>query len=215
MQEIILIDKPRGISSYDVIRCLKPHFPKGTKIGHAGTLDPQATGLMIVGVGAGTKKLNKYLKLPKVYEAEVLFGVQTDSGDLDGKIVAEQEVPSINEAKLETELHKLTGKIKLAVPMYSAVKIGGQPLYKYARRGDTSVEAPIKEMEIKWIKLHGLNCASDRCVAKIELEVASGTYIRSIAEELGRRLNLPATLQNLRRTKIGDFKIENAISLPH
>lgn len=213
MDAIILIDKPKSITSYDVIRRLKPRFPKGTKIGHAGTLDPQATGLMIIGVGAGTKKLREYLKLSKVYEAEVLFGIKTDSGDLDGKIIEEREVAAMDEAALLKTMAGMIGKIKLAAPMYSAIKIRGQSLYKYARRGDASVEAPEKEMEIKWIKLHDLSCESGRCVAKIELEVASGTYIRSIAEEFGRRLNLPATLQNLRRTKIGDFKIEGASAL--
>ena len=210
MENLLLIDKPPGITSYDVIRRLKPRFPKGTKIGHAGTLDPQATGLMIIGVGPGTKKLNSYLKLPKIYEAEVLFGVKTDSGDLDGKIMEEKTVERLDSTILGDAISKMVGKIRLAVPMYSAVKIGGQPLYKYARRGAATVTAPEKEMEIKSAKLHDLQCASGRCVANVTLEVASGTYIRSIAEELGRRLGLPATLQNLRRMSIGEFKVEDA-----
>ncbi len=214
-KDILLIDKPGGITSYDVIRQLKPRFPKGTKIGHAGTLDPQATGLMIIGIGPGTKKLNEFLKLPKVYEAEVLFGVKTDSGDLDGKIIEEKPAGKIDPAALGDTVAGMIGKIKLAVPMYSAIKIGGKPLYKHARQGNTSVAAPIKDMEIKSAKLHGLECAEERCVAKITLEVASGTYIRSIAEELGHRLNLPATLQSLRRTKIGVFRIEDAEKLEH
>lgn len=211
-EEILLIDKPSGITSYDVIRRLKKSYPKGTKIGHAGTLDPRATGLMIIGVGSGTKKLNDYLKLPKTYEAEVLFGLKTDSGDLEGKIIEEKSVNEINKAELEITISKMIGKIKLAVPIYSAIKIAGKPLYEYARNGE-DIKPPEKEMEITSAKLLGLACDAGKCRASIFFDVASGTYIRSLAEELGARLHLPATLSALRRTSIGDFQIANAAKI--
>lgn len=208
-QDIILIDKPAGITSYDVIRHLKTRFPKGTKLGHAGTLDPRATGLMIIGVGPGTKKLNEYLKLPKIYEAEILFGVKTDSGDLAGQIIEKKAITNIDENLLEKTLNEMTGKIKIAVPVYSAIKLKGKPLYKYARQGE-AITPPVKEMEIISSEFRVLKCEADSCSADIIFEVASGTYIRSLAEELGARLGFPATLKNLRRIKIGGFKIEDA-----
>jgi tRNA pseudouridine55 synthase len=208
-QDILLIDKPSGITSYDVIRKLKPRFTKGTKLGHAGTLDPRATGLMIIGVGPGTKKLNEYLKLPKVYEAEVLFGLKTDTGDLDGQIIEKKIITESDLANFGDVISEMKGKIKIAVPSYSAIKIKGKPLYKYAREGK-DIAPPEKEMEIISYELRGLNCDPESCTAKIIFEVASGTYIRSLAEELGRRLEIPATLASLRRTKIGDFSIEDA-----
>ncbi len=211
-QDILLIDKPFGITSYDVIRQLKPRFPKGTKIGHAGTLDPRATGLMIIGVGPGTKKLHEYLKLPKVYEAKVLFGTKTDSGDLEGKIIEKKGVAESDLSNLGDVISKMIGKIKIAVPIYSAIKLNGKPLYEYAREG-TNITPPEKEMEIISSSLQNLSCANNACIASLVFEVSSGTYIRSLAVELGARLALPATLAALRRTKIGDFKIEDAENL--
>ncbi|MEK9175341.1 MAG: tRNA pseudouridine(55) synthase TruB [Patescibacteria group bacterium] len=208
---ILLIDKLKGITSFDVIRILRKKLGK-KKMGHAGTLDPLASGLMIIGIDKGTKKLNDFLKLPKVYEAEVLLGIQTTTGDMEGKIIAQKNVETVSMDDTNKVLENMVGKIILPVPIYSAIKIASKPLYKYART-NLAVRPPSKEMEIFWIKLINSSlCTNPKnsLIISIELEVASGTYIRSIAEEIGRRLGYPATTKNLRRTKIGDFKIEDA-----
>jgi len=209
--EIILIDKPKGITSFDVIRILRKKLGF-KKMGHAGTLDPLASGLMIIGIEKGTKKLNGFLKLQKVYEAEVLLGIQTTTGDMEGNIIAQKKVENISEKEIEKVLQSMVGKITLPVSIYSAIKVAGKPLYKYARK-HLAVKQPSKEMEVFWIRFVALRPNAENknsFIISIELEVASGTYIRSLAEEIGRRLGYPATIKELRRTKIGDFKIEDA-----
>ncbi len=219
MDEIILIDKPAGITSFDVIRQLRRKLGI-KKMGHGGTLDPLASGLMIIAVGKETKRLNEFLKLPKVYEAEVLLGISTTTGDLEGNIVEEKEVKELDPKKIRGVLDAMVGKIILPVPLYSAIKVGGKRLYKTARQGEKAPELPKREMEIFWIKLIGENHLDKEfsfpapwLVISLELEVASGTYIRSIAEELGRRLGYPATIKSLRRTRIGQFSIDQAEQL--
>ncbi len=218
-------------------------------MGHAGTLDPMATGLMIIGVGEGTKMLGEYLKLSKTYEAEILLGVRTDTGDVTGN-----EIPSSNDqfpnnnsiSKISNEeikriLKGMVGKLPLPVPAYSAVKRGGEALYKKARRGEV-VDTPVKTMEITDVEFLGFGILPlekggdpkgegfksstsedlgtsfykegiNSLIVSVHFDVTSGTYIRSLAEELGRRLGVPATLVGLRRTRIGDFKIEDAQTL--
>lgn len=211
MEDILLIDKPKGITSFDVIRILRRKLGI-RKMGHAGTLDPLASGLMIIGINKGTKKLNKYLKLPKVYKAEVLLGKKTTTGDLEGEIIESEKVDSIDIKKVKDTLSKMKGKITLPVPLYSAIKIKGTPLYKRARKGH-DIKPPEKEMEILNIKLINSFKQEEFYILSLTIEVSSGTYIRSIAQELGRKLGIPATLANLRRTEIGKFKIEDALSL--
>ncbi|MEW6617349.1 MAG: tRNA pseudouridine(55) synthase TruB [Patescibacteria group bacterium] len=208
-ENIILIDKPKGITSFDVIRALRRKM-NIRKMGHAGTLDPLATGLMIIGINEGTKKLSDYLKLPKTYDAEILFGIKTDSGDVDGKIIEEKTIPPFEKEKIEDALHQMIGKRKIQAPMYSALKVAGKPLYKYARAGDTSVVAPEKEMEVRGIEFLGERCENQRQIISARIDVSSGTYIRSLAEEIGKLLGVPATIKNLRRIRIGEFTIEQA-----
>ena len=214
--EIILVDKPKGITSFDVIRMLRRKFgatPKSPlwKMGHAGTLDPNATGLMLVGVAGGTKKLATLIGLSKTYEAEVLFGVKTDTGDTDGKILEENKIPVV-ESALREALASMVGTLALAVPAYAAVKQGGEALYKKARRGEVVVP-PVKDMRVARAELVRVEQEGGNTIAHIIFDVGSGTYIRSLAEELARRLGTIATLKNLRRTRIGDFDIKDAIKL--
>jgi len=217
-KDIILIDKPKGITSFDVIRTLKKRFKETRKrssvpkYGHAGTLDPLATGLLIVGIGEGTKKLNQYLKLPKEYKVEVLVGIRTTTGDMEGDVVDEAQVPNISKEDIQKVLQGLIGTVVLHVPAYSAIKVGGERLYKKARRGE-KVTTPKKEMSIKTIKLITLTRENTYLQLVLQMEVGSGAYVRSIAEEIGRRLGYPATVKELRRTKIGDFKVSDAEQL--
>ena len=146
---IILIDKPKGITSFDVIRRLRREL-NIKKMGHAGTLDPLASGLMIIATEKDTKKLNDYLKLPKVYEAEILIGESRTTGDMEGEIVEKKEVNSLE--NVEEILSSLVGSIDLPVPKYSAIKVEGQALYKKARKG-MDFKPPIKTMVINSINL--------------------------------------------------------------
>lgn len=208
-EDILLIDKPVGITSFDVIRRLRKKLGI-KKIGHAGTLDPLASGLMIIGAGKGTKKLTEYIKLSKEYIAEVLIGEKRTTGDMEGEVVESADVHDISEKEAQEVLKEMVGILLLPVPLYSAIKQDGQRLYKKARKGQEVGELPIREMGVIEAELLSVICADEKCVLKIKFYVGSGTYIRSLAEELGRRLGYPATLKSLRRTKIGDFTIEKA-----
>jgi len=217
MPELLLIDKPKGITSFDVIRILRKqfgikkssHILKAPKIGHAGTLDPLATGLLLVGVGKGTKKLQDLVGLPKTYNVQILFGKKTATGDMEGKVLEQKDNIEIEDEDLRVALQKLIGKLKIPVPVYSAIKKDGIPLYKKARKGE-EVIAPVREMEIFDVRLLQQNKNREEYVITVEMDVASGVYVRSVVEELGRILNLPATVKELRRTKIGDFDIKDA-----
>lgn len=200
----------------DVIRTLRKQL-NIRKIGHAGTLDPLATGLMLVGIGPGTKKLTELIKLDKEYIAEVRIGERRTTGDLEGEILEEKEVVSLAKEAVESALVTLLGTLTLPVSAYSAIKVDGIPMYKRARKaekqGEIVSEVPVRDMRVDEIELIHFAVGDGRAVATVRFKVGSGTYVRSLAEELGRRLGYPATLQNLRRTKIGEFDIENAVPL--
>lgn len=215
-QDILLIDKPKGITSFDVIRVLRKELGI-RKMGHGGTLDPLATGLMIIGVESGTKKLHEYLKLPKEYVAEIRVGERRSTGDLEGEILEEKDVTSLEEEVVKKVLSTMLGTLALPVSAYSAIKKDGVPMYKRARKAEKTGEVindlPTRTMQVFEAELQKVMCAENRGVLTVRFFVGSGTYIRSLGEELGKRLGYPATLQNLRRTKIGDFKIEDARTL--
>lgn len=211
MEQLLLIDKPQGITSFGVVARVR-RMLNVKKVGHAGTLDPMATGLLLLGIGEGTKKLAEYLKLPKTYEATIRLGVRTTTSDLEGEVLEEQAVPPLSEAEARTAIEGLIGTLTLPVSAYSAIKQGGVPLYKKARRGE-SVVLPMREMEVHSAEFLGISCADGRCDIKARFDVGSGTYIRSLAEEIGKRLGVPATLASLRRTRVGDFRIKDARTL--
>ena len=219
LPELLLVDKPKGITSFDVIRQLRRQTGV-KKFGHAGTLDPLASGLMLLGVEQGTKKLGELIKLDKEYIAEVRIGETRSTGDMEGDIVDELEVTEsvdVLQRNIATVLKTFTGTHRLPVSAYSAIKVGGVPMYKRARKaeltGDTIINIPMRDMTIHEVELQSVEVANGRGVATIRFAVASGTYIRSLAEELGRRLGYPATLQNLRRTQVGKYRIEDAEQL--
>ena len=224
--EILLIDKPAGITSFDVIRCLRKIYSeshsgeKAPKMGHAGTLDPLATGLMIIGVGAGTKKLQEYIKLDKEYMAEVLLGERRTTGDMEGEVTDEKavvEAVEILRSKISTALKDMKSILTLPVSAYSAIKKDGVPMYKRARasekKGEEVSEVPMRDMTVYEAELLDIKSRDGKAVATVRFYVASGTYIRSLGEELGRRLGYPATLKSLRRTKVGEFDIKDAVPL--
>lgn len=209
----MFIDKPKGITSYDVIRVLKRKL-KVKKMGHAGTLDPQATGLLIIGIGKGTKRLKDFVELPKTYYMEILLGKRTETGDLDGAVIEQKDVFDIDEQQLKKVIEDLEGEIELPVPIYSAVKHKGIPLYKYARKG-IKIEGKVRRTRIFYLKLIELLKDSHQIVLKMEMKCSKGTYARSLGEELGRRLSIPTTLKEVRRLKIGEFDIAQAQKLEY
>lgn len=212
--EILLVDKPVGITSFDVIRRLRKSLGI-RKMGHAGTLDPLASGLMIIGVGTGTKRLAEYIKLDKVYETQILLGQKRSTSDMEGEVLAEKELrENVSEHKLIETVDSLVGSLKLPVSSYSAIKQGGVPLYKKVRQGKVIDELPVREMVVHEAEFLGSEAVEINekkfQLVSVRFHVGSGTYIRSLAEELGSRLGYPATVFELRRTKIGPFDIKNA-----
>jgi tRNA pseudouridine55 synthase len=221
LPELLLIDKPRGMSSFGVIRVLrrKTGF---RKFGHGGTLDPLATGLMLIGAGRGTKQLGTLLKLDKEYVATVRIGESRTTGDLEGAVITQQAVAgSFSPEKISATVAMLVGTHTLPVSAYSALKRDGVPLYKRARaaasRGETFTDVPMRAMTVhdalflnqKSVHIDGLPMQE----LTIRFRVASGVYVRSLGEELGRRLGYPATLTALRRTQVGPYRVEQARTL--
>ncbi len=218
---VILVDKPYGISSQDAITKVKKAIGS-TKIGHAGTLDPLATGLLVVLLGDATKLSSYLLEDNKVYVGEITIGITTDSLDKEGKITKIKEVPfdSIRLEEVDKVLKNLQGKINLRVPMHSAIKHNGMKLYDIARKGDKlseelkSVEAPIKENEIfELYRISDLKFINDTLVFEFFAHVSKGTYIRSLCEEIGNRLGFPAYMTALRRIKAGSLSVDNSYTL--
>jgi len=204
---VLLIDKPFGMTSHDVVNDVRRRF--GTRrVGHAGTLDPMATGLLVVAVGPATRFL-QYLPLePKVYVADVHFGRSTTTYDAEGETVSEQPVPEDLRGAIEAALPAFMGLIQQTPPMYSAVKVAGKPLYKYARSGQEVKREPrtvhISTFEIE--KLEG-----DR--AQMRIVCSGGTYVRSLAHDLGGAIGCGAYLAGLVRTEVGRFTREMASPL--
>lgn len=206
--QIILIDKPAGISSFGVVakvrKKLRDEFGKKIKVGHTGTLDPFATGLLILLSGKMTKKSSDFLKLDKEYIAELKLGYVSSTGDTEGEITKVNDINTdINEIK--KILNNFNGKINQKVPAFSAVKINGQRAYKLARAGK-EFETPTREIEIYAIEILDYNYPK----LKIRCHVSSGTYIRTLAEDIGKALGTGAYLTALRRTKIGNYSVKDA-----
>lgn len=210
---IILIDKPAGISSFGVVAKvrgkLKAEFGKKIKVGHTGTLDPFATGLLILLTGKMTKKSSDFLKLDKTYEATLKLGYTSTTGDPEGEI---REYSEISEfcalSDIKSILSGFIGKITQTPPKFSAIKINGQRAYKLARKG-ADFEVPSREVTIYNIEILDYNYPELR----IRCDVSSGTYIRTLAEDIGKKLGTGAYLTALRRIKIGDYDIKDAKTL--
>ncbi len=214
LSSLLLIDKPKGISSFTVIRKLR-RLTGVRKMGHAGTLDPLASGLMLIGVEKGTKQITGLVGLDKEYIAEVLLGEKRSTGDMEGEMLESRDYAhDLSEGKIREALAALLGDITLAVSAYSAIKKDGVPMYKRARaaekKGEVVLEVPVRLMKVYEAELLNLREIDKRLIATVRFRVGSGTYIRSLGEELGSRLGYPATLANLRRTKVGEYRVEDA-----
>jgi tRNA pseudouridine55 synthase len=204
---ILLVDKSKGITSYDVIRNIKKDYPKGTKIGHTGTLDPFATGLLIILIGRpATKLMNQFHKLKKRYIVDAQFGFETDTQDITGKIISKSDdgiVPTHED--IESTIKKsFLGSIEQMPPQYSAKKIKGKKAYELAREGKR-VELKPKKIQIYEFKILEYNYP----YIKLEILCSTGTYIRTLIKDLARKLGTYATATELRRTEIGSFSIKD------
>ena len=207
MDGLLLIDKPGGISSHDIVQAVRRAAGQ-RKVGHAGTLDPLATGLILVALGRATRTLEYLLARDKRYEAELHLGQRTDSYDADGEIVSTHDGPLPDQATIDVQLTAFRGEILQKPPIYSALKRRGEALYKKARRGETV------ELEARPVTIYELTL-SDWSPPYLTLHVhcAKGTYIRSLAHDLGEALGVGAHLSGLRRTAIGDFSLAQATPL--
>ena len=208
---MILIDKPAGISSFGVVAKVRGYLRNEcghkVKVGHTGTLDPFATGLLILLSGKMTKKSNEFLKLDKEYIADLKLGFKSSTGDPEGEIEkVDDRVPDAKE--IEDILQTFIGEIEQIPPKYSAIKINGQRAYKLARKG-VDFEVPMRRIRIYNIEV--LEYEYPRLA--IRCRVSSGTYIRTLAEDIGLKLGVGAYLTALRRTKIGEYSVDKACTL--
>lgn len=206
MDGILIIDKEKDYTSRDVVNIVGKKF-KTKKVGHTGTLDPLATGVLVVCVNKATKVCELLTSLDKEYIADFKLGLLTDTLDIEGNILKEEKI-NINKEDLILVLNKIKGKYMQTVPIYSAIKVNGKKLYEYARN-NTPVELPKHEVDIKEIELLEFNGDS----FKIRIKVSKGTYIRSLGNDIAEMLNTNATMTNLRRTKQGLFDIKDAIKI--
>jgi len=202
---LLLADKPVGWTSHDVVAVLRTRLPRGHKVGHAGTLDPKATGLLLLLLGRATRSSAALLGLDKVYAGSLRLGVETDTGDLEGRIVRESPLPPLSPEALREAFAAHLGALELPVPAYSAVKHEGRNLYDYARKGEA---VPVKTRTTDIHAFDLLSWASPE--ASFRLACSSGTYVRAVAESVGRRLGCGAVLSALRRESIGSWRVEDA-----
>ncbi len=212
MDEVLLIDKPKGMSSFGVVARVRRQLSKEVghkvKVGHTGTLDPFATGLLILLAGKATKRSGEFLKLDKWYEATVRLGAVSTTGDVEGEISENDDAkePSVEEVK--RVLKEFTGEILQKVPRYSAVKINGRRAYDLARKG-VKVEMPTRQVTVYALELVSYKWPE----LVIRCHVSSGTYIRALGEDIGARLGVGGYLTELRRTRVGEYKVEDAVKL--
>ena len=204
---ILIIDKPAGITSHDVVAKVRKAL-KTKKVGHTGTLDPLATGVLIVCVEKATKLVNYLTCDEKTYEVEMKFGIKTDTGDITGKIIDEDPNYDIDISIIKNTMNKFIGKQKQIPPMYSAIKINGKKLYELAREG-IEIEREAREIEILDIR----NIEWKNEILKYTVHCSKGTYIRSLCEDIAKELGTIGTMTNLRRIQSGEFQIKDAIKI--
>jgi len=204
---ILLVDKPQGITSHDVVARMRKVF-RIKKIGHAGTLDPMATGLLLIMVGKATKVSQYLMSHSKEYTGTVRLGQETDSQDAEGEIVAEKPVPALTEADVLAQIKTFLGDQYQTPPMYSAKKVNGQALYKLARQGKT-VEREARVIHVSRFEMTKFDLP---CISFV-VASSKGAYIRTLAHDLGNKLGCGGHLCELRRTMVGKFSIENANTL--
>ena len=211
MNGILIIDKPKGITSRDVVNTVVKSF-NTKKVGHTGTLDPIATGVLVVCVGSATKLVQELTCNDKEYIASVELGILTDTLDNTGNIIKEEKVIKDKE-EIISVLNSFKGKYMQEVPIYSAVKVNGRKLYEYARE-NKKVELPKREVEIENIELIGdIEYKDNKTLFNFKCSVSKGTYIRSLIRDIALKLNTIGIMTDLRRIRQGKFKVENSVNI--
>ena len=204
---ILIVNKPQGITSHDVVARVR-RITGVRKVGHAGTLDPMATGVLLLCLGQATRVSEYLMDSDKVYLARIRLGITTDTYDADGQVTSQADATGVSRGDLERELARLVGRLEQTPPMYSAVKHEGVPLYRIARRGKT-VERQPRPVEVQAVDLIKWSPPE----AEIRIQCGKGTYVRALAHELGQRLGCGAHLTGLIRTASGRFQIEQSHTL--
>ena len=204
---VVIIDKPSGWTSHDVVAKIR-NLTKVRKVGHTGTLDPFATGVLPLTLGRATRLTNYFLASDKVYQGVIRFGFATNTYDVDGDPIGEDTHPQLDIARLREIFSHYQGTVQQTLPPYSAKKVHGKPLYSYARKG-IEISPSKKEVTIKSLELLGVN----ECEVEFELSCSAGTYARSLAHDMGEDYGCGAHLVRLRRTSSGEFSIETAVPL--
>ena len=207
---ILLLDKPLGVSSNHALQSVKRLY-EAAKAGHTGSLDPLATGVLPLCFGEATKFSQYLLDADKAYESTFVLGTVTDTGDAEGRVLEDKDASGVTESNVITALQAFEGDIEQIPSMFSAIKQGGQPLYKLARKG-LEVERKPRSVVIKTLQLRAFR-GGERPEADIYLECSKGTYVRSLAEDLGRVIGCGAFVSALRRTRAGPFGIEDSMTL--
>ena len=207
MDGILLINKPQGLTSHDVVLRIRRKL-KIRRVGHAGTLDPLATGLLIILLGKSTKLFNDFAGLDKAYRATMILGTKTTSADTQGEVLEKRSFAHITQPDIEKILLKFLGETEQVPPMVSAVKVKGQRLYELARKGMT-VERAARKVKVHTLKLESFE---PPCV-KFYLECSKGMYVRQLAEDVGTMLGCGACISQIERVKVGDFHIKDAVNL--
>lgn len=214
MDGVLPLYKERGMTSFDCIRRLR-QLLHTKKIGHSGTLDPNVSGVLPICIGSATKLVPYLMASGKVYAGEVLIGQSTTTEDLDGEVVAKKAVTeSIPDSQIQAAMQSLTGNIVQVPPMYSAVKVNGKRLYEYARAGET-VERPKRQVTIKEFKMLASHYDAEHQVQRVRFKVAcsKGTYVRTLAVDLAKKLGFPGTMSSLTRLESGGFELDQTLSL--
>lgn len=207
---ILVLDKPAGVSSNRALQMAKRLY-NAAKAGHTGSLDPLATGVLPLCFGEATKFSQFLLDADKAYESSFLLGVATDTGDAEGAILETRDTTGLTEAAVAAALDTFRGEIEQVPSMYSAIKHQGQPLYKLARQG-VEVERKARRVVIKQLELRGFEAGAQARV-HIYLECTKGTYVRSVAEDLGKLLGCGAHVVSLRRTQAGPFSLQDSVTM--
>lgn len=201
---VLPVDKPSGPTSHDVVDMIRRRFGF-RKVGHGGTLDPQATGLLVILLGRGTKLSSQFIGADKIYEGAMRLGVSTDSQDAQGRVIREADPTAVTREQLEAEMRKRVGDLLQTPPMVSAVKVDGIPLYKRARKGKTV------EREPRLIHVYEFTLREFRPpAADFVLRCTKGTYVRTLCSEIGDALGCGAHLESLRRLQSGDLRVQDA-----
>lgn len=210
MDGIILINKPKGCTSHDVVNKIK-HLVN-EKVGHTGTLDPNATGLLPILIGQGTKLSYYLINHDKEYKVTLKLGIKTDTADSEGNVIEEQNVDSsiLNIENIENTLKAFMGKQEQVPPMYSAIKVNGKKLYEYARK-NIEVEVEPRKIEIYGIELNQIDV--DEKIIKFTVSCSKGTYIRSLCEDIAKKMGTIGYMKELNRTKVGIFNIEESLKI--